>query len=298
MSAEKDPVWEFIQIEDKSVFYKEHGVPHHSIHWHVHEQYELHLIVKTNGKAMIGNHLGPFSPGQLTLVGPWLPHNWESQLTPGETHELRDMVILFKPDLFYTAAKSFPELVQFGPLLEQAKMGIEFLNVPFDTAVEHFMKVKESQGVTRLIHFLSFINYLSQSNTRLLSNMPASEVKDAGTLQSRINEVVNYVMQNYQQPLRLKTLADKLGMSESYFSRFFHQSSGHRFTDFVNRVRIQRACVLLSDTSDTIADISQTVGFHNLANFSRQFRRINGLSPLAYRKKHASQTRGVNLDLS
>lgn len=289
MSVSKDPVWEFIQIEEQSIFYKEHGVPHHSIHWHVHEQYELHLIVKTNGKAMIGNYLGPFSPGQLTLVGPWLPHNWESNLQPGETHKLRDMVILFKPDLFDTAANSFPELAQFANLLEQAKMGIEFLNVPFDKAVYHFEQVKNSEGVTRLINFLSFVDYLNNTSTRLLSNMPASEVKDAGTLQARINDVVDYVMENYQQPIRLKTLADRLDMTESYFSRFFHQSSGHRFIDFVNRVRVQRACVLLSDTDDTIADISQMVGFHNLANFSRQFRRIKGISPLAYRKKYSAQ---------
>ncbi|EEY73051.1 helix-turn-helix domain-containing protein [Grimontia hollisae] len=44
---------------------------------------------------------------------------------------------------------------------------------------------------------------------------------------------------------------------------------------------------------DAVAGISQTVGFHNLANFSRQFRRIKGLSPLAYRKKHAPQI-GIN----
>ncbi|WP_325894851.1 AraC family transcriptional regulator [Grimontia sp. NTOU-MAR1] len=288
MSVAKDPVWEFIQIEDESVCYLEHGVPHHRIHWHVHEQYELHFIVKTNGKVMIGNHLGPFSPGHLTLVGPWLPHNWESQLEPGETHTLRDMVIQFKPELFRTAAHAFPELVQFAPMLEQAKMGVEFLGVPFEVAESAFKKVRENSGVTRLIHFLSFIDYLSKKNTRLLSNMPASEVKDAGTVQNRISEVIDYVMNNYQQPIRLKTVADKLGMTESYFSRFFHQSSGHRFTDFVNRVRIQRACVLLSDSEDTIADISQMVGFHNLANFSRQFRRIKGLSPLAYRKKHSS----------
>lgn len=294
MSAtKKDPVWEFIQIGESAICYREHGVPHHSIHWHVHEQYELHLIIKTHGKAMIGNHLGPFSPGQLTLVGPWLPHNWESNLQPDETHSLRDMVIVFEADLFDKAIHSFPELAQLGPMLEQAKMGLEFLNVPLEIAIESFLKVRESAGVTRLVNFLAFLDYLSQRNTRILSSMPASEVKDAGTLQARINDVVDYVMTNYQQPIRLKTMADRLGMTESYFSRFFHQSSGHRFTDFVNRVRIQRACVLLSDTEDTIAGISQTVGFHNLANFSRQFRRIKGLSPLAYRKKHAPQM-GVN----
>ncbi|KXF80491.1 AraC family transcriptional regulator [Enterovibrio coralii] len=291
MSVAKDPVWEFIQIDDESVRYVEHGVPHERIHWHVHEEYELHLIVKTHGKVMIGNYLGPFSPGNLTLVGPWLPHNWESQLAPGETHQLRDMVVVFKPDLFDGAALVFPELMQFTRLLEQAKMGIEFLDVPFDKAEENFRKIRESQGVTRLVNFLSFIDYLNSRSTRVLSNMPASETKDASTVQSRVSDVVNYVMQNYQTPIRLKTVADMLGMTESYFSRFFHQASGHRFTDFVNRVRIQRACVLLRESEDTIADISQTVGFHNLANFSRQFRRIKGVSPLVYRKKHPTLVR-------
>ncbi|MDD1780090.1 AraC family transcriptional regulator [Enterovibrio sp. ZSDZ35] len=291
MSVAKDPVWEFIQIDDESVRYVEHGVPHERIHWHVHEEYELHLIVKTHGKVMIGNYLGPFSPGNLTLVGPWLPHNWESQLAPGETHQLRDMVVVFKPDLFNGASLVFPELLQFTRLLEQAKMGIEFLDVPFDKAEENFKKIRESTGVTRLVNFLSFINYLNSRSTRVLSNMPASETKDAGTVQSKVSDVVNFVMQNYQSPIRLKTVADMLGMTESYFSRFFHQASGHRFTDFVNRVRVQRACVLLRDSEDTIANISQIVGFHNLANFSRQFRRIKGVSPLVYRKKHPSLAR-------
>ncbi|SKA63236.1 AraC family transcriptional regulator [Enterovibrio nigricans] len=306
MSVAKDPVWEFIQIDDESVCYLEHGVPHNRIHWHVHEQYELHFIVKTHGKVMIGNHLGPFSPGHLSLVGPWLPHNWESHLAVGETHQLRDMVIQFKPELFNIASRAFPELSQFASLLEQAKMGIEFLDVPFEAAETAFQKVRDSKGVTRLVHFLSFIDYLSKQNTRILSNLPPSEAKDAGTVQSRISEVVDYVMHNYQTPIRLKTVADMLGMTESYFSRFFHQSSGHRFTDFVNRVRIQRACVLLSDTEDTIADISKDVGFHNLANFSRQFRRIKGVSPLVYRKntrhwqtniKIFLSTKSVELDL-
>ncbi|WP_087023969.1 helix-turn-helix domain-containing protein [Thaumasiovibrio subtropicus] len=288
MSVAKDPVWEFSQL-DESVLYLEHGVPHQRIHWHVHEQYELHLITKTSGKVMIGNHLGPFSPGHLTLVGPWLPHNWESQLQPDEHYPLRDMVIQFMPDLFNAASRTFPELQKFIPLIEQAKMGVEFLDVPLEVAEQGFRQVKESSGVTRIIHFLSLMEYLHQHNTRILSNMPASEMKDASTTQHRISEVINYVMEHYQAPIKLKTIADQLGMTESYFSRFFHQSSGHRFTDFVNRVRVQRACVLLTESDTTIAEISLKVGFQNLTNFSRHFRRIKGISPLAYRKKHETK---------
>lgn len=72
-----EPVWEYIDFKE-SFWFLEHGVPHERIHWHVHEQYELHLIIVTRGKVMIGNYIGPFAPGHLTLVGPWMPHNWRA----------------------------------------------------------------------------------------------------------------------------------------------------------------------------------------------------------------------------
>ncbi|RXJ74935.1 AraC family transcriptional regulator [Veronia nyctiphanis] len=283
---DKEPVWEFIQIEEESICYYEHGLPDRRIHWHVHEHYELHLITDTQGKVTIGNYLAPFAPGHLSLVGPWLPHNWISQLEPDEHRAKRDMVIQFKPDLFPMAARIFPELEKFAEMLERAKMGLEFLNVPLIESERRFAQIRDSQGVERLMHFLSLINYINKAENRVLSTIPASEVRDASTLQNRVSVVIDYVMTKHQQPIRLKDVASLLNMTDSYFSRFFHQSTGHRFTDFVNRVRVQRACVMLAETAEAVATISQTVGFQNLANFSRQFRRIKGVSPLAYRKKH------------
>ncbi|GLQ70685.1 AraC family transcriptional regulator [Vibrio penaeicida] len=280
------PVWEFVEFDKESVGYTEHGVPHHRIKWHVHEQYELHLIVKTTGKAMIGNHVGPFSPGHLTLVGPWLPHNWVSYLSEGETHKLRDMVILFEPELIQRATQIFPELSQFLRLIEQAKMGIEFIDVPMEVSMEYMNAVRCSQGVEKLIHFLKFMVFLNVQKTRILSTLPPTLKKDSEMMNSKINLVLDFVMLNYKKPIKVKEVADLIDMTESYFSRFFHKSTGHRFTDFVNRIRVQRACIKLIESKDSIADISKQVGFSNLANFSRQFRRIKGLTPLAYRKKN------------
>ncbi|ODA35280.1 AraC family transcriptional regulator [Veronia pacifica] len=276
-------------MEDQSIGYLENYTTSQSVDWHMHEQYELRLIVNTNGKVMIGNHLGPFSPGHLTLIGPWLPHNWVSQQESASAKPLRDMVIRFKPELFKKAYTVFPELSQFSAMLEQARMGIEFFDIPLVEAEHKFRQIRDSEGVSRLLHFLNLINYLSESRTQILSTIPTSIVKDATTLQCRISNVVDYVMQNYKRQIRLKDVAARLDMTESYFSRFFHRTTGHRFIDFVNRVRVQRACVMLTETTDQVASICKQVGFHNLANFSRQFRRIKGVSPMAYRKKHTGQ---------
>ncbi len=68
-------------------------------------------------------------------------------------------------------------------------------------------------------------------------------------------------------------------MSESRFSRFFRRATGNTFTDFVNRVRINRACQLLMETDRYITHICYEVGFNNVANFNRRFLEIKGMTP-------------------
>ena len=90
-------------------------------------------------------------------------------------------------------------------------------------------------------------------------------------------------MANYREELTLVDSADMACMSPSAFSRHFHATTGNRFTDFINRVRIGQACVKLYETDDRISSICFSVGFRNLANFNRQFSRIKGMTPRAYR---------------
>ena len=68
-------------------------------------------------------------------------------------------------------------------------------------------------------------------------------------------------------------------MSESRFSRFFRRATGNNFVDFVNRVRINRACQLLMESDCYIAHICYEVGFNNVANFNRRFLEIKGMRP-------------------
>jgi AraC-like DNA-binding protein len=87
--------------------------------------------------------------------------------------------------------------------------------------------------------------------------------------------------------------AEKLGMSESKFSRFFRKATGNTFTDFVNRVRISRACQLLMDTDQQITHICYEVGFNNVANFNRRFLQIKGIKPSEFRKQSLARFHGA-----
>ena len=84
-------------------------------------------------------------------------------------------------------------------------------------------------------------------------------------------------------PVRLGDAAALAGMTPEAFCRYFKRVSGRTF---VNEVRVGRACRLLIESAMPITDIAYTVGFGSVANFNRQFRRMKGVTPRAYRALH------------
>lgn len=84
--------------------------------------------------------------------------------------------------------------------------------------------------------------------------------------------------------LTLEDIASVANMSKSAFSRFFKLHSGRCLSDYVIDVRMGNAARLLLDTDDTVANISFKVGFNNLSNFNRTFRRLKGCTPTEFRQ--------------
>jgi AraC-like DNA-binding protein len=100
-------------------------------------------------------------------------------------------------------------------------------------------------------------------------------------------------MERMAEPLSASELARELDMSESQFSRFFRKTTGNTFTDFVNRVRVNRACQLLMESDQRISDICYEVGFNNVANFNRRFMDIKGVTPSEFRRQAMTRFRGA-----
>jgi hypothetical protein len=65
--------------------------------WNFHPEYEIHLIRNASGVALVGDHIGPFEPGYLVVVGSGLPHNWVTDTAPGELIAGRDILPQFDP---------------------------------------------------------------------------------------------------------------------------------------------------------------------------------------------------------
>jgi AraC-like DNA-binding protein len=261
-----------------------HGFPTPLARWHCHDEYELHLITATSGKAFVGDWIGPFQPGHLVLCGPRLPHNWVSLDLPEGGVAERDLVIQFSHEPIAHAAGMIPELAEVMPLLERSRHGIEFFGLS-ERAQAHWLRVKHERGMVRLAAFTEFLADLSRcTDYRLLSNVMMQGEEDAAGLH-QINAIVDRITADVAQPLSAAGLAAELGMSESRFSRFFRRATGNTFTGFVNRVRVNRACQLLMESERLVTHICYEVGFNNVANFNRRFLEIKGMTPTEFRRQ-------------
>ena len=270
----------------------DHGLPSPLIRWHYHDEYELHLIVATTGRAFVGDYIGNFSPGHLVLTGPRLPHNWISNGALAEGVVLRDRVILFRHEPVEIAAEQILEFREILPMLERARRGIEFF-IELSLAQEYFERIRTSRGLQRFAIFCELLSLLAKSSdSRLLSNLAPINVNDDVPC-DQTSAIVTYINDQCQNPeFSIADVCSRFRISENRVSRLLRSSTGNTFTHFVNHLRVSRACQLLTGTERYVRTICQDVGFNNIANFNRRFLEVKGVTPSAYREQ-AGERLGV-----
>lgn len=92
-----------------------------------------------------------------------------------------------------------------------------------------------------------------------------------------------YIQAHFAQRLTLPEVADKVYVSQWHLSKLLNRHTGQRFADVLNRYRVEEGIRLLSDPSLRIHEISERVGFLDVAHFSKVFKKITGRSPNEYR---------------
>lgn len=83
--------------------------------------------------------------------------------------------------------------------------------------------------------------------------------------------------------LGMPDIEDLLGLSSSSVKRLFNEAYEYGLSHYIESVRLQRACELLTSEKNNIGDIATTVGYTSLVSFSRAFKRVFGISPIQYR---------------
>lgn len=261
-----------------------HDYPHHLAKWHMHPEFELHLIQASSGTMMVGDHVGPFGEGCLVLTGPDVPHNWVSDLPADGRVPDRDVLIQFTQRFADRMCEGFPEMEDVRTLLSEAAFGVLFSGGTARFGGEMLREIGRVQGARRLVLFMELMLLLAERPSERVTLSRRATALASVQVEERIERALGYIADNYASEIRLGTVAELCGMEPSAFSRWFKKQTGHTFAKFVNRTRIYAACTRLTDTDRSITDICFEVGFNNIANFNRQFAKFCEQTPSAYRR--------------
>jgi AraC-like DNA-binding protein len=260
-----------------------HGYPFRTVRWHFHPEYEIHLITATTGRVFVGDYVGAFVPGNLVMTGPNLPHNWLSDVAAGATIDERCIVLQFTDAFVCACTRAFPAF-DLSVLIDEAQRGLEF-SAATGAAVAPLMRAMlAGDALSRPALFFQLLELLLRSRDRRMLASVGYRAKPSVYMTQPINHVLDHIARNLGCALRESELAELSGYSPSAFSRVFHRQTGMTFTAYVNGMRINRACRLLTTSDQPITDICFEAGFNNVSNFNRQFLSQTAMTPRAYRQ--------------
>ena len=280
------PDLELVQIGHAQSFTAwEHGYPFHTVRWHFHPEYELHHVVATSGRCFVGDYIGRFAPGHLVLAGPNLPHNWVSDLAPGEAVALRGRVLQFGEAFMRDAAALLPELACFRQVLEASRRGLLFSLETAEAVGPSLEQLVGATGIRRIELFVSIVGMLSRAQGSRAMSSAAYHPDPPGFMATGINESLDYIRDHLTESFAETDLARICGLTPGAYSRSFRRHTGMALSRYVNRLRINLAIqLLMSEEALSVADVCFASGFTNLSNFNRQFLRQKGVPPSRFRQ--------------
>ena len=176
--------------------------------------------------------------------------------------------VFFKPPTPEQSRRALKQMGEWGLNLDNGEAARRYQATPVVHRQEYQARVK-------LLQF--FADQLGA-----LANQIVLLQRDAEPVQ--ITHARELIETQYREDLSLAMLSRQVGMSPFYFCKRFKQSTGTNYTDYVSRVRAEKAKALLLNLNSRVSEIAYDVGFQSLTQFNRVFKRITGDSPTGFRQ--------------
>ena len=247
--------------------------------WHYHPEIELTFMAAGQARLQVGNHVGSCKAGDLIVLGPNLPHDF-NPADPGIHCDFH--VIQFRQD----ALAPFPELADVSRFIDDAGGGLVLENLPREFA-DPLCSLDGATPARRVLLLIELLVSLSESrglDWRPLSRLSAVRQVTGGRNHQRLQKVIARIVDNSSRPISLGEMANLVHMAPPSFSRWFRRTMQMTFTDYLNRVRIEESCRQLRSTDKPVTDIARDCGFESFSSFNRQFRRLRDCTPRQWRK--------------
>ncbi|NIG54489.1 AraC family transcriptional regulator [Chitinophaga sp. Cy-1792] len=262
--------------------------PFFTTEFHFHAECQITYIVKSSGHKVIGDCVENFEPGELILLGSYIPHVWYNSSTKPAKREqgeaARSVALFFHPDKLVTLLSSFFSTKKLEAVLEVAKRGMKFHGAAREQLKVLLLKMAQLEpGPQQLMLLLEMVQLLT--NVKEYTLLAGTGYTNTYTNKDseKMDRLFKYVFDNYSREISLDEAAALIHMNKQAFCRYFKGRTQKTFVEFVNEVRITAACKLLSAGEESVGNIAYQCGFNSLTNFNRFFKKIKNVSPLKYK---------------
>ncbi len=277
------------QAGENSFFARYAEVPHTYNQFHFHKEYELLYNIENNGTRFIGDSIRRFGNHDLVLVGPNIPHYWQSddQYFMGDPNiKARVVLVQFVDNFLGEKFLNVPEMALIRNLLDRAAQGIQIKGEEARAIGEKFYQVTQLNGWKKLLTLIEALCMMSEAKDYILLASRGFCASHKVGNEERISTIFNHIIKNHQREFKLEEAAELANMNPSAFCRYIKKTTSKTFSEVLNEVRIGFACKMLINTNDSISQVAYNSGYQNVPYFNRQFRTIKDRTPQEYRMKY------------
>ncbi len=255
-----------------------------STHWH--EEYELLIILKGQGSALVNSRRFEVRTGDILFIHSGNLHFVSAE--PGSPFDF--YAVDFGLELISSHGNDDIQQKYIGP----QTAGRLLFRDHFHAEEAVCRLLRSSLDDIRALYFAEADGYELLIKARLLHiwyilcQNPATALLPARrNIDSRAaltKDVLQFISGNYAAPLTLRRLARQFHMSEGQFCRFFKSQINMTLIEYLNYYRIGVSCDLLLESDSPVSAIALDCGYSNISYFNRMFRKYMHCTPVEYRK--------------
>jgi AraC-like DNA-binding protein len=238
---------------------------------HIHPHLEFIYLKKGSGIAVIDNKEYFINEGECFLVFPNQIHFYHAQ------NPLEGYMMIFLPEIFEEFKEVFRKKTPIEPVWHKPDIQ-EDLESQLECIFE-----KRNSG-------LLYDEYIAKGfMLAILAQMFSKmEFRENPADQDAIKRILKFCVEHYMEPIGLEMMAKELYLNKHYISYIFKERMNVNYKDFVNRLRVEHACNML--TKDTpITECAYASGFSSVRTFNRAFLKYMEMSPRDYKKQKSNR---------